>query len=101
MSPKKGCHNFFLSIILARPKINFRNDFYFENSHFQRACFFSLHTYLEHFLAEDLQDDVKEALRGDLPHLVDTMWERCQPILKMQRMQDLRDKIRHLNEVFC
>jgi len=47
----------------------------------------------------DLSSDVKEELKECVPELVDIMWERVQPIMKSQRVQDLRDRIRHLNEI--
>jgi len=47
----------------------------------------------------DLSDDVKAELQGDVSELVDIMWERAQPILKKQRMEDLVDRIRHLTEI--
>jgi len=47
----------------------------------------------------DLNDDVKAELKAEIPEMVDIMWERVQPIMKKQRVQDLRDRIRHLNEI--
>jgi len=49
--------------------------------------------------AMELSDDVKEEIKPDLAELVDVMWVRAQPILKKQRMDDLKDRIRHLTDI--
>jgi len=46
-----------------------------------------------------LEEGVTSELVADAPTLVDHMWDLVQPILKLQRIEDLNDKIRHLTEI--
>jgi len=46
-----------------------------------------------------LEKDVREQTRKDLDFLVEIMWNRVQPILKMQRIEDLTNRINHLKTI--
>jgi len=46
-----------------------------------------------------LEKNIKEQMKKDVNTLVKTMWNRVQPILKMQRIEDLIKRIDHLREI--
>lgn len=46
-----------------------------------------------------LEESVTVEVSADVPILVDHMWDMVQPILKLQRIEDLKDRIRHLTDI--
>merc|ERR1712072_1365481 len=47
----------------------------------------------------DIEKIIKEELKNDVGFLVEIMWDRVQPILKMQRIEDLTNRINHLEKI--
>jgi hypothetical protein len=47
----------------------------------------------------EIKTSVKQELKKDVDFLVEIMWGRVQPILKMQRIEDLTNRLHHLKKI--